>query len=134
MCFGGGRQRSQTTSASSADADVLIGHEATSSAAADAVYPVRHGLVNSCNHEPSTITAHELQDRSICTCHSFPVTCSQGMANATGCGQQCMSSIQLCCCGQVENWDHMERFWQQAVHRQALHSDDLILPAWIAGI
>lgn len=32
-------------------------------------------------------------------------------------------------CLQVENWDHMERFWQQAVHRQALHSDEFTLPA-----
>ena len=33
----------------------------------------------------------------------------------------CNLSRSACCSVlQVENWDHMERFWQQAVHRQAL--------------
>ena len=43
ISFGRSKPRSQACSA--ANADVLIGHEATSSSTSDAHYPVRHGLV-----------------------------------------------------------------------------------------
>lgn len=45
VSFGTSKPHSQAGLASAADADVLIGYEATSSSTSDAHYPVRHGLV-----------------------------------------------------------------------------------------
>ncbi len=55
VSFGASKPHAQAGSASAADADVLIGHEAVSSSTSDAHYPVRHGLVRPFHLPPSHV-------------------------------------------------------------------------------
>ncbi len=71
------------------DLDFHIGHDALANSATYSVsYPVRHGMVG------------------LVLSHSF---CLQGLSV---CG-----SFTQSCCMQVDNWDYMERFYQQCIFK-----------------
>ena len=102
VATGGARKGSGTLD----DVDFTIGHEARRSTASRAPPATR------CSAARAVADATHAPPRSSCAIGR--ALCAQALANASS--QTVTWPIRH---GQVENWDHMERYWQQCMFKCA---------------
>ena len=101
------------------DLDFFIGDEAEARRQTyDVNYPIRHGQVHTAR-SPPLATQHERQAGSAQSVGRRP----RGVARAPRLWQLFLNARRVAraervlCCAQIDNWDHMERFWQHCVFK-----------------